>query len=91
VISRFGGADGPGWSAPADGELSEHFTDRFLGPEIARTMVTDLSRIAARLREELVVTQDDPLQARVRVGGTPHLQLRRGPGCGSRGRREGVR
>jgi CubicO group peptidase (beta-lactamase class C family) len=69
VISRFGGADGPGWSAPADGELSEHFTDRFLGPEIARTMVTDLSHIAARLREELVVTQDDPLQARVRVGG----------------------
>jgi CubicO group peptidase (beta-lactamase class C family) len=71
VISRFGGADGPGWSAPADGELSEHFTDRFLGPEIARTMVTDLSHIAARLREELVVTQDDPLQARVRVAAPP--------------------
>ena len=69
VISRFGGADGPGWSAPADGELSEHFTDRFLGPEIARKMVTDLSGIAARLREELVITLDDPLQARARAGG----------------------
>jgi CubicO group peptidase (beta-lactamase class C family) len=69
VISRFGGADGPDWAAPADGELSEHFTDRFLGPEIARKMVTDLSGIAARLREELVVTLDDPLQARARAGG----------------------
>jgi CubicO group peptidase (beta-lactamase class C family) len=69
VISRFGGADGPDWAAPADGELSEHFTDRFLGPEIARKMVTDLSSIAARLREELVVTLDDPLQARARAGG----------------------
>jgi hypothetical protein len=62
VISRFGGADGPGWSAPADGELSEHFTDRFLE-------VTTLSGIAARLREELVVTQDDSPPARARAGG----------------------
>jgi CubicO group peptidase (beta-lactamase class C family) len=69
VISRFGGADGPGWSAPADGELSEHFTDRFLGPGMVRKMVTDLSRIAPRLREELVVIQDDPLAARARAGG----------------------
>jgi CubicO group peptidase (beta-lactamase class C family) len=69
VISRFDGADGPGWTAPADGELSEHFTDRFLGQGIARKMVTDLSRIAPRLREELVVTPDDPLMARARVGG----------------------
>jgi CubicO group peptidase (beta-lactamase class C family) len=69
VVSRFGGADGPDWSAPTDGELREHFTDRFLGLEIARKMVTDLSRLAARLREEFVVIQDDPLYARARVGG----------------------
>jgi CubicO group peptidase (beta-lactamase class C family) len=69
VISRFGGADRPGWPAPADGELSEHFTDRFLGAGKDRQMVTALSGIAARLREELVVIQDDPLQARVRAGG----------------------
>jgi beta-lactamase family protein len=69
VISRFGGADGPDWAAPADGELSEHFTDRFRSPELAGKMVRDLSRIAARLREELVVTQEDPLHARARAGG----------------------
>jgi CubicO group peptidase (beta-lactamase class C family) len=69
VISRFGGADGPDWAAPADSELSEHFTDRFLSPKIGGKMVTDLSSIAARLREELVVTQDDPLHARARAGG----------------------
>jgi hypothetical protein len=69
VISRFSGADGPDWTAPAADELSQHFTDRWLGPEIARKTVTDLSGIAARLREELVLAQDDPLHARVRVGG----------------------
>jgi len=69
VISRFGGADGAGWSAPAGGELSEHFTDRFLGPELASKLVADLSSIAARLREEVVVAQDDPLHAHAQVGG----------------------
>jgi len=69
VISRFGGADGPGWAAPDGGELGEHFADRFLSPAIARKLVTDLSRLAARLREEIVITQDDPLHARARVGG----------------------
>ncbi|HVT67837.1 MAG TPA: serine hydrolase domain-containing protein, partial [Trebonia sp.] len=69
VISRFSGADEPGWTAPDGGELSEHFTDRWLSPEIVRKLVTDLSRIAARLHEELTVIQDDPLYARVRTGG----------------------
>jgi len=68
VVARFGGADGPGWAAPADGELSEHLTDEYLG-RAADKMVATLPRIAARLREELVVTQDDPLMARARAGG----------------------
>lgn len=69
VISRFSSADEPGWTAPDDDELREHFTDRWLDPEIVRKTVTDLSRVAARLRDELVVMQDDPLHVRARTGG----------------------
>jgi CubicO group peptidase (beta-lactamase class C family) len=69
VISRFDGADGPGWTAPADDELREHFTDDFLGQDTSSRLVAVLTHRAARLREELVVTQDAPLYARARVGG----------------------
>src|ERR1700722_3635712 len=69
VISRFSGADGPDWSAPADSELREHFTEEFLGQEKAGKMVSTLPHIAARLREEVVVVLDDPLYARARAGG----------------------
>ena len=30
VISRFSGADEPGWAAPGEDELRPHFSDRFL-------------------------------------------------------------
>jgi len=69
VISRYGGADEPGWTAPADDELREHFTSDYLSPEITGQLVAMFTRRAARLREELVVTLDDPLHARARVGG----------------------
>jgi CubicO group peptidase (beta-lactamase class C family) len=44
VISRFSGADRPGWTAPADDELSEHFDDRFLAAIPARYLVAQLSQ-----------------------------------------------
>jgi hypothetical protein len=69
VISRFGGAGEPGWTVPADDELREHFTSDYLSPEITGRLVAMFTRRAARLREELVVTQDNPLNARARVGG----------------------
>jgi CubicO group peptidase (beta-lactamase class C family) len=69
VISRFGGAGEPGWTVPADDELREHFTSDYLSPEITGRLVEMFTRRAARLREELVVTHDDPLNARARVGG----------------------
>jgi CubicO group peptidase (beta-lactamase class C family) len=61
VISRFGGAGEPGWTVPADDELREHFTSDYLSPEITGLLVAMFTRRAARLREELVVTFDDPL------------------------------
>ena len=69
MISRFGGAGEPGWTIPADDELREHFTSDYLSPEITGLLVAMFTRRAARLREELVVLQDEPLDARARVGG----------------------
>jgi CubicO group peptidase (beta-lactamase class C family) len=72
LISRFGDADTPGWTAPGGDELREHFTDDYLGRVGWNTMgqaVTTLTRISARLRQEVVVVLDDPLHARARIGG----------------------
>jgi CubicO group peptidase (beta-lactamase class C family) len=73
LISRFGGADTPGWAAPADGELREHLTGhllgQYLGQDVTSKAVTALTRLAAGWREGLVIIEDDPLHARVRAGG----------------------
>ena len=73
VISRFGGADTPGWAAPADSELREHLTgdalDGYLGQDVTSKAVTALTHRAARWREGLVIIQDDPLHTRARASG----------------------
>ncbi len=73
VISRFGGADTPGWAAPAASELREHLTGDLLEREMSNLglskVVTALTGRAARGREGLVITQDDPLHARARASG----------------------
>jgi len=73
LMSRFGGADTPGWAAPDDSELREHLTGRllgqYLGQDVTSKAVTALTRLAARWREGLVIIEDDPLHARVRAGG----------------------
>ncbi len=65
MISRFGGADGREWAPPSADELREHFTDDYLRQVTARKIVEP--HIAYRLREELVVFQDEPLRARARA------------------------
>jgi Beta-lactamase len=72
VISRFGGAGTPGWRAPGDRELREHFDDHFLSLVPAETIVRTLTGVASRLREELVITLETPLRLRAQIGG---LQL----------------
>ena len=68
VFGRFAGAGTPGWAAPSRGELSGHFTERFLGlaspDEIART----LAGLAGRLGEDLVVTDAGSLGLSARAG-----------------------
>jgi CubicO group peptidase (beta-lactamase class C family) len=69
VISRFDRADGPGWQAPGDSELREHFSGHFLTAIPPGQLVSTLSQRAALLREELVVTDDTPLAVRAQIGG----------------------
>ena len=72
LVSRFGAADSPGWTAPADDEVRAHFAEGYIGRlgwDRMETAVRTLTRVSARLRQELVVTQDDPLHARARAGG----------------------
>lgn len=68
VFGRFAGAGAPGWAAASRDELSEHFTERFLGfaspDEIART----LAGLADRLGEDLVVTDAGSLGLSARAG-----------------------
>ena len=45
---------------PSDGELRGTFADGYLNQVTTGKIVETLPRIAARLREELVITQDDP-------------------------------
>ena len=69
VVSRFSGADAPGWTAPGEDELREHFDDRFLAVIPAGTLVEQASKMAADLRAELVVLSAAPLEAVVQLAG----------------------
>jgi CubicO group peptidase (beta-lactamase class C family) len=75
VISRFGGADTPGWVAPADSELREHLADELLqgyldlGRDANGKAVTRLTNGAADWNDGLVVIQDDRLHVHARAGG----------------------
>ena len=44
VMSRFGGAGEPGWTAPADGELRQHFAPSFLTARPPDVLVAAISR-----------------------------------------------
>lgn len=67
VISRFAGADSPGWTAPGEDELREHFDEGFLTAIASSTVVSTMSSLAAQLREELVVTAETPTVVRTRL------------------------
>ena len=87
VISRFSGADAPGWTAPDEDELREHFDDRFLAVLPAGALVGGASKMAADLRGELVVSGVDT-PAPVFGDSIPDLATLMGPviSCGgSRG------
>ena len=69
VVSRFSAADAPGWTAPDEDELRQHFDDRFLAVIPPGTLVEQTSKMAADLRTDLVVISQGPLEAQVQLAG----------------------
>jgi CubicO group peptidase (beta-lactamase class C family) len=69
VITRFRDADRPGWSAPAEEELRQHFDERFLAAIPAGSLVASIAGEAAALRQELVVIDQAPIFVRAQTGG----------------------
>ena len=74
VVSRFAGAGEPGWTPPADDELRQHFSDRFLNVLPPATLVSRISQLASELRSgEFVVLRQTPLQALVELNGVQYM------------------
>jgi len=73
VISRFAGAGTPGWTAPGEEELGEHFTAAVLAAVPAGRLVEGISRIAPDLRGELTVVRSTETEAQVELAGIQYL------------------
>ena len=68
VVARFQGADGPGWVAPDNAELRQHFDDHYLTLVPTETLTgTPLARAAVQLRQDLVVSHATPDRVRAQV------------------------
>jgi len=67
VAERFSGAGRPGWTAPGEDELRQHFDDRFLAAIAPGTLAEQASQTG--LRGELVVISQAPLEAQVELAG----------------------
>jgi hypothetical protein len=63
IVARFGEAGEPGWTAPGELELRQHFDDRFLSVVPPAELIAAITSIAADLREELVVMSQGTLEA----------------------------
>ena len=73
IIARFGGAGEPGWLAPDEAELREHFTGEFLAAIPPDRLVARIAAVAPILRAELAVTSDTPFTAQGQLSG--HLVM----------------
>ena len=73
VISRFSGADQPGWAPPGEDELREHFSDSFLAALPPADLVTAISQLAAELRGDLAIIGQAPFEALVELAGVQYI------------------
>ena len=69
VLSRFDSADTAGWVAPTDDEMRLHFDDHALTLLSPAKLAATLAGMAADLRQELVVTANEPLLVQARIAG----------------------
>ena len=70
VFGRYAEADAPGWTAPSRDELSEHFTEQFLGFVSPEALAQAMRSLAAMLREDLVLIDADSSRLSAKLAGT---------------------
>jgi CubicO group peptidase (beta-lactamase class C family) len=81
IMSRFAGAAQPGtaepgWAAPREDELRQHFDDRFLTELPPSALIEAISKVAADLRDgDLAVLSQTPLQAHVQLGSMQYVAV----------------
>jgi CubicO group peptidase (beta-lactamase class C family) len=73
IVERFSGADEPGWTAPGEDELRQHFDDRFLAVIPAARVAETIAKNAADLRAEFVVIHQGPFEAQVQLAGLRYI------------------
>ena len=73
IAARFTDAGEPGWRAPGEDELREHFTREFLTAVPPGRLIAMITEIAPALRTDLIVTLDRPFIAQGRLAG--HLVM----------------
>ena len=65
IITRFRDAGAPGWTAPGEHEMRQHFDDHFLTAIPAGELIAMITSVAADLRGEIVVISQAPLGTQV--------------------------
>jgi len=73
VISRFGAADQPGWTAPGEEEMGQHFAARFLAAIPADRLIEGIASTPSDLRGELTVIRAEPLVAQVELAAVQYF------------------
>ena len=75
VIDRFQQADQPGWAAPTDDELSQHFDEHFLAVLPPPALIKTIGDMAADLRGDPVVLGQTPVQAYLQLQGMHYIAV----------------
>ena len=75
IADRFRDAGGPGWTAPGEDELRQHFDDRFLAAIPADRLAETIAANAADLRAELTVIRQVPFEAQVQLSGLRYVAI----------------
>jgi CubicO group peptidase (beta-lactamase class C family) len=69
VFGRYAEASAPGWAAPSRDELSEHFTEQFLGFVSPEALAQAMTSLTAMLREDLILIDADSLRLSAKLAG----------------------
>lgn len=75
IVARFRDAGRPGWTAPGEDEMRQHFHDSVLAAVPAAELIAQITSLAADLRTELVVVSQGPLQACVQIAGLEYVAV----------------